>query len=294
MDPIRRRPGDIRKKSLQVISRVDTADRGRRGDEAYVRRIHVEAVQHTPEEQGHLGGLGADVGVGLVEHDPAELAARLIEYRPILGADEHVLQHRRVGDEHGGRILAERLSRNLLCTRARLFVGRRRLRGLAVVETEPDVASEAAAPGSKAVTLTVDERVQRVQKQCPYAGQSTGSGALAGQILEDRYEEALGLPGAGAARDQYRSGRVVEQEPPAGELVLKRLSRAGKCVFVPVLARWPGHRRYEFLAKQTVSGQTLHVHVGLLPAERRFEHRIGQQGAGLAGSPGIQVLQVPA
>ena len=35
----------------------------RRGDEVYVRRIHVEAVQHAPEEQGHLGGLGADVGM---------------------------------------------------------------------------------------------------------------------------------------------------------------------------------------------------------------------------------------
>ena len=30
------------------------------------------------------------------------------------------------------------------------------------------------------------------------------------------------------------------------------------------------------------------------PAERRFEHRIGQQGAALAGIPGLQVLQVPA
>ena len=51
----------------------------RRGDEAYVRRIHVEAVQHAPEEQGHLGGLGADVGMGLVEHHPAELTAGLLE-----------------------------------------------------------------------------------------------------------------------------------------------------------------------------------------------------------------------
>ena len=109
MDVVRGSTGYIGQKVLQVLLGVSIANRRRCGDETHTRRVHFKAVQDPPEQQCHLGGLGANVGMGLVEDDPAQLTTGLFENRLILSADEHVLQHRRVGDEHWCRGIAESL-----------------------------------------------------------------------------------------------------------------------------------------------------------------------------------------
>ena len=141
--------------------------------------------------------------MGLVKHDPAELSAGLLEDRLVLASHEHVLEHRRVGDQYGGGAFAKRPPRQQLCTGLRLLVSRDRLGGLSVVEAESDIGSEAVAPRSKPVALAVDERVQWVEKQRSYARDGLAARPLPDEVLEDRHEEALGLSRAGAARDEH-------------------------------------------------------------------------------------------
>ena len=229
-----------------------------------------------------------------VEHDPAELPTGLPKDRSILGPHEHVFQHRRVGDQHGGRPVPESFPGYLLCPRSPLVLGRRLLRGLSVVEAEPDVVPEAVAPSPQAVSLAVDERIQRIQEQCAHAGQVTSVCPFPGQILKDRHEEALGLPGACAARDQHRTGDLAEQKPPAFDLMLERLSVTRKPVLASVLARRLVHRGDQIPAKQAASREPLHVRLGELPSEYRFQHGGCQQCSGLAGLPRVQLLQILA
>ena len=57
MDPIRGCSGHLREEALQIGRGVRAADGGRGGDEAYVRRIHLESVENPPEQQRHFGSL---------------------------------------------------------------------------------------------------------------------------------------------------------------------------------------------------------------------------------------------
>lgn len=211
--------------------------------------------------------------MGFVKHDPTQLATRLLDYRPVLGTNEHILQHSRVGNQHGGGGMAQRPPRDLLRPGAPLLVCRCRLRKFAVVEAETDVVSETAAPSAESVALTVDEGIQRVEKQRPYSRQGARAGAFTGQVFENRYQEALGFPGARTGCYQHRMRHVVEQEFPAFELMSKRLPSTGECVFA-VFPRWPFQRRHHIPAKDATSSKPDHFGLGLPPAERGFYHGV--------------------
>jgi hypothetical protein len=171
---------------------------GRGGDEAHLLGAGAEGVQHPPQQQGQLGRLGAHVAVGLVDDDPAQPALRTVQDRPVLVAHQHVLQHGGVGDQ---RAAAGRCAACGGPAPRRGRLGWQCSGRVAVVEAESQAAPEGSGPGDEPLLLALDERVQRIEKDRANAGQrrTLAPFKLAGQIVEDRDQEALRLAGAGAA-----------------------------------------------------------------------------------------------
>ena len=215
----------------------------------------------------------------LVQHDPAKCSLRLGNDRRIRVADQHVLKHRRVGDEDRRRIVTQRLPRALF-RRGRIaqLVRGQRVRRFPVIQTEPDVAVERRRPRAQAFALTVDQCVQRVQKQGTHPGEAPAVGALVGELIEYRHEEALGLPRPGAARHQYRLGGRLAQQLPAAQLVFVRAQVAAEAVVGAVLGR-AVHRPDELRRERAGLGELRHCFPREAPAERGLEDRIGEQGA---------------
>ena len=183
-----------------------------------------------------------DVGVRLVQHNPTQCSLRPSDDRRVRIANQHVLEHRRVGDQDRRRIPAQVLPRALL-RRGRIaqFVRGQRVRCLAVVQAEPDVAAERRRPRAQAFALTVDQRVQWVQEKRSHAAEAPAGCAFAGELIEYRHQETLGLPRPRTTGHQHRLGRFARQQPPALQLMLVRMPVAAETV-IGTVGRRPVHR----------------------------------------------------
>ena len=75
MDVVVRDAGDVGQEALKLLAHILARADGRRGgDEANVLRLDGKGEQDAPQEQRDLGRRRTDQRMGLVEHDPFQLA----------------------------------------------------------------------------------------------------------------------------------------------------------------------------------------------------------------------------
>ena len=149
-----------------MVGRAAAADGGGRRDEADIPGLNAKAVHHPPQKEGDFRCLRPDIGVGFVQHDPAQLALRLFQDRRVHRAHHHVFQHGQIGDEDLRRSLTDRGPVVDLLRVGSLLVGAlsrtRCLWRVSVVERVAHVAAQRFGPGVQPLFLALDQRVERV------------------------------------------------------------------------------------------------------------------------------------
>jgi len=256
--------------------------------EAHFLRIHVECVHDPAQKKGKLRRLGSHIGMRLVKHNPLQKPFRGIEDRPILTANEHVLEHSRIGDEDRRRFGAQQLAGKRLFRVLALHTVSHSSWCLPVVEAKPYAPVERRGPGTQPITLTVDECVEGIQKERTNAVECLPLFLSPNEIIEYGNEKTLGLPGARAAGDDHRPGGFTLERLPRGKLMAVGRSIRREAILA-TFGRWCIHRRDEVAVKHRFY-QAIHGGWRRLPPEHRFEHGVSDE---TAFPPGVTFEYMP-
>ena len=172
---------------------------GDRGEVHAARRDLVQDQAQAPQQHAHIGALRTVVGVELVEHQIAQRGGRRFPERPVGAAQQQLVEHLVVRQQHVRGGAADHLA-----------VGDEPVRGddggglagrLPGVQRggEALVRRGLGEDLREAAGLVVGERVHRVEDQ---RLDPADPGLLrAGGVVEHGVEEGLGLAGAGAGGD---------------------------------------------------------------------------------------------
>ena len=192
------------------------ADRGRGAGADQVSRGSLQPGLEATHEAGDVGALGAVKGVQLVDDEVAQgVRGVVLPQAPLVGPQQHEVQHLVVGEQDVGRLVAQRLL--VLDHVVGPHLGRQPLVAAADVQAGAEgapqplvVVDEAGQPAS----LVGGQGVHRVDEDRLHP-----RGALVPEaVVEDGVEEALGLARAGARGDQRvaRRGRASGVELTEG------------------------------------------------------------------------------
>jgi hypothetical protein len=249
------------------------------GDRRVVIRPEVlERHPQAAQQHGDVGALRAVVGVELIEDEVLQAARALRPQRGVLGAQQQLVEHLVVGEQHVGRLAAddgavgdEAVLGDLRALRA-VLPGVERSRHAGELRLPGEQRGEAAG-------LVVGERVHRVKHERLQPPHALALGAQ--DVVEDRQQERLGLARTGAGGDDARlRARALGREPSAGQpcerlgLVAVR-RRAG----VPVERRPPPFRRRLERQPQPYERALEEPTVGMA-------EEVGQRGAGVVVGEG--------
>ena len=190
---------------------------GRRGsgaDEVFLGGL--EPVLEAPDQAADVGALGSVEGVQLVDDQVAQGFRRVVlPQPPLVGPQQHEVEHLVVGQQDVGRLAAQRLL--VLDEVVSPHVRRESLVAAADVQGGADLAAQplvAVDEAGQSAGLVGRQGVHRVDEDRLHP-----RGALVPEaVVEDGVEEALGLARAGARGDQRvaRRGRASGVELTEG------------------------------------------------------------------------------
>ena len=187
--------------------------------------MRLERDPQAPKQHGHVGALGAVVGVELVEHEIGERLGRLLPDPLVLGAQQQLVEHlvvgeqdvgslapddRPVGDQAGGHAVDGIGWRDDGVFGPGLAgVERRRDGGLGAVPR--DVVGR--QHGGESLGLIVGQGIHGVEDQCLHPCDALA--ALLQAVVKDRQQECLGLARPGSGRDERWLRSALPRAQPA-------------------------------------------------------------------------------
>ena len=258
------RAREIHEKAAELLP-IARVNRGRRGDEVHVVGIDFKGIEHAAQQERHFRRARADVGMRFVENDPFEgfVPLRRGNHPFVLLAQQHVFEHRRIGDEQVRDLLAHHAAAVELGRTGAKPAAFGVLFEFACVERIANIAVKRRREFAEALFLIGNERIEGIEKQRADPGAVSACLDFPDDRFDDRRHEAFGFSGSRAARDDDARVRVIEKE--AIRFVLMRVRREELSGFDRLAVQQPGlHQRIERLS-------------GGLPGEDGFEERFAQK-----------------